>query len=296
MIEKMIEKKPKKTHTSPQTVAANKPATGSKHANLRQQLLVADIGNTQMVFGLFEGDDLITDWRLSSQRQLTSDELAWQLHGMFEQSGQVATAVAGIMVASVVPHLDGPLTDACVRICGKQPAFVGSSDVKTGMAVDYKNPREVGADRIVNAIAARERFGAPSIVLDCGTATTFDLVSPQGHYAGGLIMPGIELALNALCRRAAKLPEVSIKRSDTLIGRDTISSLQSGSYWAAVDAMSGLIQRLRREPGYEFAPVIATGGLISLLIEDLPQIDHHLPHLTLSGLHLLGQRHFKLSD
>jgi len=268
--------------------------TMSEKKRLEQALLVVDIGNTQMVFGLFEAGVLITDWRLSSQRQLTSDELAWQLHGMFEQSGYVSAQVAGIMVASVVPHLDAPLTDACERICAKRPAFVGSSEVKTGMAVDYKNPREVGADRIVNAIAARELFGAPSIVLDCGTATTFDLISPQGHYAGGLIMPGIELALNALCQRAAKLPEVSIKRSATLIGRDTTSSLQSGSYWAAVDAMSGLIQRLRRESGYHDAPVIATGGLISLLIEDLPQIDHHLPYLTLSGLHMLAQRHFAL--
>jgi len=258
----------------------------------QQKILVADIGNTQMVFGLFAGEELLTHWRLSSERQLTSDELAWQLHGMFEQLGQAADQVSGIMVASVVPHLDAPLADACERICAKRPVFVGSAEVKTGMAVDYKNPREVGADRIVNAVAARELFGSPSIVLDCGTATTFDMISPQGHYAGGLIIPGIELALAALCQRAAKLPEVSIQRSDTLIGRDTTSSLQSGSYWAAIDAISGLIKRLRREPGYRDAPLIATGGLISLLIADLPEIDHHLPHLTLSGLHLLAQRHF----
>jgi len=202
--------------------------------------------------------------------------------------------VQGIMVASVVPHLDVILADACERVCGKRAVFVGSADVKTGMAVDYKNPREVGADRIVNAVAARELFGSPSIVLDCGTATTFDLISSNGHYAGGLILPGVELALTALCRRAAKLPEVSIQRTEELIGRDTTSSLQSGSYWAAVDAIAGLIKRLRREPGYMQAPVIATGGLVSLLIADLPEIDHHLPHLTLSGLHLLAQRHFIL--
>jgi len=259
-----------------------------------EKLLVVDIGNTQMVFGLFEGNALITHWRLSSERQLTSDELALQLHGMFEQSGLAADKVQGIMVASVVPHLDLTLADACERVCGKRAVFVGSADVKTGMAVDYKNPREVGADRIVNAIAARELFGSPAIVLDCGTATTFDMISPNGHYAGGLILPGVELALTALCRRAAKLPEVSIQRTEVLIGRDTTSSLQSGSYWAAVDAISGLIKRLRREPGFLHAPVIATGGLVSLLIADLPEIDHHLPHLTLSGLHLLAQRHFIL--
>jgi len=260
-----------------------------------EKLLVADIGNTQMVFGLFEGAKLITHWRLSSERQLTSDELAWQLHGMFEQSAQPAEQVYGIMAASVVPHLDAPLTDACQRICGKRPAMVGSSEVKTGMAVDYKNPREVGADRIVNAVAAREQFGTPAIVLDCGTATTFDIVSPQGHYAGGLILPGVEMALEALCKRAAKLPEVSIKRPHELIGRDTVTSIQSGSYWAAIDAISGLIKRLRLEPGYKEAPVIATGGLIPLLIDDLPEIDHHLPHLTLSGLQLLAEKHFPQS-
>jgi len=261
---------------------------------MSEKLLVADIGNTQMVFGLFDGARLITHWRLSSERQLTSDELAWQLHGMFAQSGQPADQVGGIMVASVVPHLDAPLAEACQRTCGKRPAFVGSNTVKTGMAVDYKNPREVGADRIVNAVAAREQFGAPAIVLDCGTATTFDIISPQGHYAGGLILPGVEMALEALCKRAAKLPEVSIQRPDELIGRDTVASIQSGSYWAAIDAISGLIKRLRQQTGYKDAPIIATGGLIPLFIDDLPEVNHHLPHLTLSGLHLLAERNFSL--
>jgi type III pantothenate kinase len=195
------------------------------------RLLVVDVGNTQMVFGLYEGNQLLTHWRLSSERQLTPDELAWQLHGMFEQCGQPSEQILGILIASVVPHLDAPLAEACERICGQMPDFVGNQEVKTGMAVDYKNPREVGADRIVNALAARESFGAPVIVLDCGTATTFDIVSPAGHYAGGLILPGAEVALAALCQRAAKLPEVSLQRNDTLIGRDTATSIQSGSYW-----------------------------------------------------------------
>jgi len=257
-----------------------------------RKILVVDIGNTQMVFGLFEDEQLITNWRLSSERQITADELAWQLHGMFTQSGQPADTLHGIMAASVVPHLDTPLADACLRICGKRPAFVGASEVKTGMAVDYKHPREVGADRIVNAVAAREQFGAPAIVLDCGTATPFDIVSPDGRYAGGMILPGVEMALTALCRRAAKLPEVSLSRPPSLIGRDTVSSMQSGSYFGAIDAIAGLIGRLHAQPAYVDAPVIATGGLIPLLIDDLPQIDHHLPHLTLNGLNLLARRHF----
>jgi len=265
----------------------------NRETTLPQRLLVADIGNTQMVFGLYEGNQLLAHWRLSSERQLTSDELAWQMHGMFEQSGQQADNIDGIMIASVVPHLDATLAVACERTCGIKPAFVGSPEVKTGMAVDYKNPREVGADRIVNAVAAREYYAAPVIVLDCGTATTFDIVSPEGHYAGGLILPGIEIALNALCERAAKLPEVSIARDHTVIGRDTASSMQAGSYWAAVESYAGIIRRLREQPGYKQAPIVATGGLISLLLEDLPQINHHQPHLTLAGLQMLATRHFK---
>jgi type III pantothenate kinase len=258
-----------------------------------QRLLVADIGNTQMVFGLYEGPHLLTHWRLSSERQLTPDELAWQLQGMFDQSGQPATKIRGILVASVVPHLDAPLAMACERICRQRPAFVGTPQVKTGMAVDYKNPHEVGADRIVNAVAAREQFGAPVIVLDCGTATTFDIVSPAGHYAGGLILPGIEMALTALCQRAARLPEVSLRRTDGLIGRDTVDSIQAGSYWAAVEAITGLIRRLHDETGYADAPVIATGGLMRLLLADLPSIHRYEPYLTLAGLHLLAERHFR---
>lgn len=255
------------------------------------RLLTIDVGNTQMVFGLFAGDELIADWRLSSERQLTPDELAWQIHGMFDQAGE-KQAVDGIMIASVVPHLDGPLAEACERTCGVRPAFVGDAEVRTGIALDYKNPREVGADRIVNALAARERFGAPVIVLDCGTATTFDVVTANGHYAGGLILPGVEMSLAALCKRAAKLPEVSLARSDTLIGRDTATSMQAGSYWAAVESIAGIIKRLHSQPELADAPIVATGGLIGLLMHDLPQIDHHLPHLTLNGLHLMAKRHF----
>ncbi len=256
------------------------------------RFLVVDIGNTQMVFGIFKGEDLLCHWRLSSNHHLTSDELAWQLHGMFEQFGQSPTVIDGIMIASVVPHLDTVLNEACERICGNSAAFVGSPEVKTGMAIDYKNPREVGADRIVNAVAAKELFGAPVIVLDCGTATTFDIVSPRGHYAGGLIIPGMEVSLEALCQRAAKLPEVSVTRTETLIGRDTVSSMQAGAYWASVDGIRGIIHRLQAIAAYAAAPVVATGGLSEQLLTEIPEITAHRPHLTLDGLRLLAAQHF----
>jgi type III pantothenate kinase len=257
-----------------------------------KRFLVVDIGNTQMVFGLFEGEKLCSHWRLSSNHSLTSDELAWQLHGMFEQFGHQPKNINGIMAASVVPHLDSTLSEACERICGIPATFVGSPDVKTGMAINYKNPHEVGADRIANTIAAREEFGSPVIVLDCGTATTFDIVSPQGHYAGGLIIPGMEISLEALCQRAARLPEISITRTETLIGRDTVTSMQAGSYWAAVDAIRGLIGRLHAVEEYASAPIIATGGLSEKLLEDIPEITAHRAHLILDGLHLLAKQHF----
>lgn len=257
-----------------------------------KRFLAVDIGNTQMVFGLFEGEKLCSHWRLSSNHSLTSDELAWQLHGMFEQFGHQPKNIDGIMAASVVPHLDGTLSEACERICGIPAIFVDSPDVKTGMAIGYKNPYEVGADRIANAIAAREAFGVPVIVLDCGTATTFDIISPQGHYAGGLIIPGMEISLEALCQRAAKLPEISITRTETLIGRDTVTSMQAGSYWATVDAIRGLIGRLHAVEEYASAPVIATGGLSERLLEDIPEITAYRAHLILDGLHLLAKQHF----
>jgi len=256
------------------------------------RILVCDIGNSQMVFGLFADARLRGRWRLSSKHG-TADELAWQLHGMFSQWGEPTTQIAGIIAASVVPQLDDILSEACERICGQRPVFVGSDDVRTGMAIDYKHPREVGADRIVNAVAAHARYGAPVIVLDCGTATTFDIVSPAGHYAGGLILPGIEVASEALSARAAKLPAFSPRPVPFGIGRDTISSMQIGSYWGAIAALDGIIGRLHAMPGYAEAPVVATGGISRMLIDDLTSITAHEPDLTLDGLHMLGQRHFQ---
>ncbi|MDQ6973267.1 MAG: type III pantothenate kinase [Mariprofundaceae bacterium] len=253
--------------------------------------LCIDIGNTQIVFGLFYQDQLISHWRLSSHVHATSDEMAWQLRGMLTQFQCDPQDIKGIMVASVVPHLDRALREACLHICECEVAFIGDKHVKTGMPVDYKNPREVGADRIANAVAARQYYGSPAIVLDCGTATTFDLITSNGHYAGGLIIPGMDIALEALCQRAAMLPEVSVVATDTLIGRDTISSIQAGSYWATVDGLSGIIRRLHALDEYHHAPVVSTGGLASRIHQDISDISALEPYLTLKGLHLLALKH-----
>lgn len=266
-----------------------------------KRFLLVDIGNTCMVFGLYEDETMLGRWHLSSERSLTPDELALKLRGLLDSlpGGTMGPGtdglyrIDGIMAASVVPHLDPVLGEACAQVFGMPPQYVGGAHVKTGMAVDYKNPREVGADRIVNALAAREAFGAPVIVLDCGTATTFDIVSANGHYAGGLILPGMEVSLAALAGRAAKLPEVSFAASEELIGRDTAGSMQAGSYWAAVDGLSGIIRRLKALPEYANAPVIATGGLASRIIDAMDDVDEHRPLLTLQGLLLLARRHFR---
>ncbi len=260
--------------------------------NNKPRFLTIDVGNTQMVFGLYVGDDLCAHWRLSSNHQLTSDELSWQLYGMFSRFQHNPKTLNGIMVASVVPHLDAVLREACMQTCEQEPAFVGDADVKTGLAIDYKNPKEVGADRIVNAIAAREMYGSPVIVLDCGTATTFDVISSAGRYVGGLIIPGIEVSLAALSQRAAKLPEVAIAPVTTLIGRDTISSMQAGVYWSAVYGLNGIITRLLAEEGYAHATIIATGGLAGKLQPDMPKVTHLEPHLTLKGILMLAKKHF----
>jgi len=260
---------------------------------MKQNFLCVDVGNTHMVFGLYRQGELQMDWRLSSQREMTSDELAWQLYGLFTRINFPVADIDGIMIASVVPHLDQVLADACEQVCQQQAAFVGSAEVKTGMALDYKNPREVGADRIVNAVAAREAYGAPVIVLDCGTATTFDVVAPNGHYAGGLIVPGLEVSLQALSKRAARLPEVSFAPADTLIGRDTVTSMQAGVYWSNVDGLSGIVRRLRALPGYADAPVIATGGFASGIAGGMDCIHCVEPHLTLQGLNILAGMNIK---
>jgi len=263
-------------------------------SNRGGDMLLVDMGNSCLEFGLLRDDEMIGHWRLSSERNLTSDELALKLRGLLHIAAgdERKLAIRGIMAASVVPHLDPVLGEACAQVFAVCPLFVGSPGVKTGMAVDYKNPREVGADRIVNAVAAREAFGAPVVVMDCGTATTFDVVSAAGHYAGGLILPGMEVALQALAGRAAKLPEVSFAATDELIARDTAGSMQAGSYWAAVDGLNGIIRRLRDLPEYGDATVVATGGLAGRIMADMQGVDEYRPQLTLQGLQLLARRHF----
>jgi len=260
-------------------------------------LLTIDIGNTDIACGLYKFSDasdaiLHADWRLRSDHSMTADELSWQLFGQLQMRHISVTTIEAMMVASVVPPLDAVVRQACSTLCTAPVALVGDAKVHTGVPIDYLHPGDVGADRVVNAVAARHRFGAPVIILDCGTATTFDVVAANGHYAGGSILAGIELSLGALAQRAARLPEVSLTRTDQLIARDTVNAMQAGSYWGAVEAINGLIRRLHIEMGDPSVPVVATGGMAAKIAPDIEGLTSLQPQLTLDGLALLGRNHF----
>jgi len=251
-------------------------------------LLALDIGNTHTVLGLFVGDTLVADWRIATRRDATEDELGVLVHALFAADGRDHQAVEGMIVSSVVPDVNRSVAAMGRRHFGCEPLFVGPG-VKTGMPILYENPHEVGADRIVNAVAAMARRGAPVIVVDFGTATTFDVVGPGGEYVGGVITPGLGVAAEALFQRAARLHRVDVRRPPQVIGRNTEESVQSGLYHGYAGLVEGLLGRIRAELGVP-APVIATGGLASELQADLGFIDEVDVHLTLDGLRLVWAR------
>ncbi len=248
-------------------------------------LLAVDTGNTHTVLGVFEGETLRSDWRLPTRKEVTSDELGVLFKTLFRESGLDPAAVDGMIVSSVVPDLDGIVAGMGRRYFRCEPLFV-EPGVKTGLPILYENPHEVGADRIVNAVAAADRFGVPVIILDFGTATTFDVVSAKGEYLGGVIAPGLGISAEALFSRAARLTRVDMKRPGRVIGRNTVESVQAGLFFGYVGLVEGIVRRLRAELGAE-APVVATGGLAPVFEEALPFLDAVDPRLTLHGLRLI---------
>jgi type III pantothenate kinase len=251
-------------------------------------LLAIDVGNTETVVGLFDGPELRADWRVATRREMTADEMGVLLRALFAQHGLDAGQVTGMIVSCVVPDLNPMLSQAGRRSFGCEPLFVGPG-VKSGMSIQYENPREVGADRIVNAVAAQARFGAPVIVVDFGTATTFDVVGSGGEYLGGVIAPGLGISADALYQRAARLHPVDVRRPQRVIGRTTEQSLQAGLYLGYLGLVEGLLARIRAELGHE-APVVATGGLATVLKDELARFAVVDPRLTLDGLRLLWEK------
>ena len=251
-------------------------------------LLAVDIGNTHTVFGLFQGERLRTDWRIETRVERTEDEHASLLRGLCELEGVGLRDVTGAIISSVVPPATGPVERFFARYLKITPVVVGPG-VKTGMPILYDNPREVGADRIVNAVAAHARWPQGAIVVDFGTATTFDVVTPRGDYAGGAIAPGLMVSAEALYSRTSKLPRVEIVRPRAAIGKNTVASLQSGLLFGYAGLVDALVTRLRAE--LDFQPrVVATGGLAPLVSAEATTIDECDDMLTLDGLRLLYER------
>ncbi len=259
-------------------------------------LLTVDVGNTQTVLGLFvpgdgpagSGTELLHTWRVATVSSRTADELALQLAELLGMHGlKVATAVSGVAVASVVPRLRSALremTDSWYQV----PTVIVEPGVRTGMPILYDNPREVGADRIADAVAAFERYGGPTIVVDFGTATTFEVVSARGEYLGGVILPGVEISMEALFARAALLPRVELVEPASVLAKSTVESVQAGAIYGFAAQVDGICRRLKAEVGP--ATVVATGGLAGLIGPVSEAVDHHEPWLTLDGLRLIFGR------
>jgi len=245
-------------------------------------LLAIDVGNTQTALGLYEGADLARHWRLATEPQRTGDELGLFLGGLLELG-----ALDGICLASTVPALIRSYEELAAGV-GVQLLVLGPG-TRTGIPIRYDDPREVGPDRIANAVAARERYGAPSIVVDFGTSTNFDVVSPAGEYVGGVIAPGIEISMDALFARAARLVKVDFVAPETAIGKTTESALRSGLVYGFAGQVDGIVSRIRVELGDETAAVVATGGLAELIAPHASTIEHVEPFLTLEGLRIVWE-------
>jgi len=252
-------------------------------------LLAIDVGNTNTVLGVFSGDSLAADWRVRTERERTRDELGVLLKSLFASSPVPMGSIDGVIISSVVPPMNATLTEFCRRYFDLTPLFVGPG-IKTGMPILYDNPREVGADRIVNAVAAHDRFPTDLVVVDFGTATTFDCISADGKYLGGAIAPGIVISCEALFQRASKLPRVEIfSRPKSVVAKDTIGSMNAGIIYGYSGLVDGIVRAINAERGIK-CKVVATGGLAGIIAAHSSTIEEVDDLLTLRGLHLLYQR------
>ena len=271
-------------------------------------LLAIDVGNTNTVLGIFDGEEVIDHWRISTFPDRTADEIAVVLRGLLTQSavfkdtarwGTPDTAglpdggIAGIALCSTVPSVLHEMREMCQRYYREVPAVIVEPGVKTGIPIRMDNPKEVGSDRIMNALATVHLFGGPAVVVDFGTSTNFDAVSARGEFVGGALAPGIEISVDALSRRAAQLLKVELTRPPRVIGKNTVEALQSGIVYGFAGQVEGIARRMARElvpADPESVTIIATGGLAPLVINEVSIIDAHEPWLTLIGLRLVFER------
>ncbi|MFW6381831.1 MAG: type III pantothenate kinase [Bacillota bacterium] len=253
-------------------------------------ILAIDLGNTNTVLGLYKGENMIRNWRISTDKDKTADEYGILFKNLFSLTGVSCEKVSGIIISSVVPPVVMVLEAATRRYFGLKPLVIGPG-IKTGMNIKFENPRQVGADRIANSVSAYRQYGGPLVIIDFGTATTFDAVSDNGDYLGGAIAPGIGISTEALFDYAAKLPRVEFKKPASPIGRNTEMGMQSGIIYGFVGQVEGLVKRFKEELGAE-TTVVATGGLVELIAPETELIDRVEPYLTLDGLYYIG----KLND
>ena len=251
-------------------------------------LLVVDVGNTQTHFGAFSGTELVEHWRFATVRQSTADELGAALRSLLELRGLALGDLDAGIVSSTVPQLEPEWLAMARRYLGHELLAVGPG-VRTGMAIRYENPREIGADRLVNAVAIRERYGGPAVCVDFGTAVNFDIISRDGEYLGGVLAPGVEISLEALTERGAKLPKIDLAPPRGVIGKTTVDAIRSGVIYGYAALVDGIIRRLLDEIG-EDADVVATGGLAEHIVPFTETIDAIDDLLTLTGLRLIWER------
>ncbi len=255
-------------------------------------LLAIDVGNTNIVLGVFDGATLVHSWRLQTLRERTSDELGLLVDGLFAHSRIERVQVRGVILGSVVPPLTGTIRTMVDRYFGVQALIVDPTS-NTGMPIRYDNPSEVGADRIVNGVAAWERFGGaggrPMIVVDFGTATTLDAISAKGEYLGGAICPGVTISADALFQRAARLPRIDVRKPARVVGQTTVGAMEAGLFYGYVGMVEGLVKRMDAELGGN-AICVATGGLADLIAPETSLIHHVDPDLTLHGLRIVWER------
>jgi type III pantothenate kinase len=257
-------------------------------------LLTIDVGNTNTVLGVFDGEMIVEHWRIATVPDRTADEIAVVLHGLLALSGTFREEdLHGISLCSTVPSVLHEMREMCRRYFGGVPAVIVEPGVKTGVPIRMDNPKEVGSDRIMNSLAAVHLFGGPAIVVDFGTSTNFDAVSARGEFVGGALAPGIEISVDAMSRRAAQLLKVELTRPPHVVGKNTVEALQSGIVYGFAGQVEGIVRRMAAElspsdPGS--VTVIATGGLAPLVIAEVPVIDAYEPWLTLIGLRLVWER------
>lgn len=252
-------------------------------------LLVFDVGNTNMVLGIYKNKELIKYWRINTDKDKTSDEYGMLINSLFQYENIDMKYIDDVIISSVVPDVMHALENFCIRYCNKQPKIVGPG-IKTGLNIKYDNPKQVGADRIVNAVAGIEKYGYPLIIVDFGTATTFCAISDKGEYLGGTIAPGIKISSEALFQRASKLPRVELVKSGSTVCKNTVLAMQAGIIYGYVGLVDKIIEMMKQELNYGDIKVIATGGLSTLIASETDSIDNVDRFLTLEGLKMIHDK------